>query len=80
MNAPEHASNALSAAPETSRPCDECGRPYEARRRWSRFCGTPCRNEWHRKKAIGPEGRVAELERRVAALEARVKVLDEPVQ
>lgn len=77
MNAPDHASNALSA---TEKPCEECGGLFAPKRRWARFCGTPCRNEWHRKKAIGPEGRVAELERRVAALEARVKVLDEPVR
>lgn len=63
-----------------SKPCEECGQTFIARRRWARFCGTPCRNEFHRKKAIGPDGRVAELERLVAALEARVKVLDEPVQ
>jgi hypothetical protein len=68
MNAPENALNALSAI---ERPCEGCGNPFSASRRWQRFCGPACRSEWHRKKALGPEGRLAELERRVKALEDR---------
>lgn len=70
MNAPEMRGNALST---TEKPCEECGSPFAASRRWQRFCKPGCRNEWHRKRQIGPDGRIAELERRVAALEAKEK-------
>lgn len=69
MNAPEMRQDAL---PATSRPCEGCAKPFTARRRWQRFCGDACRSEWHRKKALGPEGRLDEFERKLEALEARV--------
>lgn len=77
MNAPEMRSNALQPSQAT---CEECGGPYARTRRWQRFCGARCRNEFHRKQALGQDGRLAELEQRVAALESRVKVLDEPLR
>jgi hypothetical protein len=77
MNAPE---NALNALPATQRPCDGCGSLFTPKRRWARFCADACRTEWHRKKALGPEGRIAELERKVADLEQRVARLDDPTR
>lgn len=77
MNAPEMLPNAL---PATQKPCEECGSLFTPARRWARFCKPACRNEWHRKKSIGPEGRIAELERKVEALDRRVSALDQPVK
>ena len=76
MNSPEMH---LERPQATEKPCEECGTVFTAKRRWARFCGTPCRNEWHRKKALGPDGRLAEIERRLADLERRVTVLDDPL-
>lgn len=27
--------------------CDACLQPFKARKRWQRFCGSKCRNDWH---------------------------------
>lgn len=62
------------------RPCEGCGSAFVPARRWARFCKPGCRAEWHRKKNLGPEGRLTELERKVAELERRVAALDEPVR
>lgn len=29
------------------RPCDTCGTAFTAKRSWSRFCSTKCRNDFH---------------------------------
>ena len=54
------------------KPCEACQKPFSARRKWQRFCSTACRNEWHRREAMGPTGRLEDLERRVKALEEKV--------
>lgn len=75
VNAPEMRQDAL---PAQEKACEECRVSFPARRRWQRFCGPACRSEFHRKKALGPEGRISELERKVAALEERVTALEDP--
>lgn len=69
-----------NALPTEQRPCRGCAKPFPAARRWQVFCGDQCRSEWHRKKKLGPEGRVAELEAKVEALEARVAALEPGVR
>lgn len=87
MSTEQTHSHASAATPQREKPCDECGTPFTFVRRWQRFCGDACRNEFHRKKAIGPEGRLADLERQVAGLKAaladlerRVAALDDPLR
>jgi hypothetical protein len=73
-----NASTATSAPAEGqggAHPCEGCGTPFKRARRWQRFCGKNCRNEWHRREKMGPTGRLEDLERRVKALEERTEVL-----
>ena len=69
------ASTAAPAAAEgkgSAPPCEACQKPFARRRKWQRFCSTACRNDWHRREAMGPTGRLEDLERRVKALEEKV--------
>lgn len=34
--------------PTEQRPCEWCGKPFERRRQWARFCSTKCRKNGHR--------------------------------
>lgn len=83
MNAPEaapemhsEASTAASAEGQGSAPpCEQCKQPFLRKRRWQRFCSTACRNEWHRRDAMGPAERLADLEQRVNALEEAMSLV-----
>lgn len=78
MNAPDQMhSDAISA---TQRKCRGCPALFTPKRGWQLFCADSCRTDFHRKKNLGPEGRIQELERRVAELERRVGALDQPVR
>ena len=63
--APMHSEQAGTAG----QPCKECAGLFFPKRAWAVFCGSRCRNEWHRKQALDVDGRLAEVERRLAALE-----------
>lgn len=36
------------------RPCDACGKPYEAKRATSKFCSVACRNRKHKHPELKP--------------------------
>ena len=50
-----HADNPCATDPSSpaAAACDECGRPYERRTRWQRFCGEHCRNVYHNRNRRG---------------------------
>lgn len=56
MNSPETHFSAQGGAARPEVACDTCGNLFAPQRRWSRFCGDPCRNAFHgaerRKEAI----------------------------
>lgn len=68
------------ASTATQRPCEGCGGGFLAKRRWQRFCGTACRNDWHRRNSMPAGDRLEDVERRVKELERRVTVLDDPLR
>lgn len=68
----------LNAITATGRPCLACGAVFLPKRpQWQKYCGTRCKNAWHRdeKKRLeaGELTRLDQLERRVAALEAALQ-------
>jgi len=70
--------NALTAAAVGARACESCGRHFEARRSWARFCCTGCRKEYFEAElrrriireylsGLGKKGAAARKARRSAA-------------
>lgn len=41
----------LEAASASERTCDHCGSLFKAKRGWSRFCNSGCRNAFHTQEA-----------------------------
>jgi hypothetical protein len=73
------ASPAPAEGQDSAPPCEQCKQPFLRKRRWQRFCGVPCRNEFHHRNAMPEVERIADLERRVKEIEHRVTVLDDPL-
>ncbi|MDQ6524315.1 hypothetical protein RB608_11920 [Nocardioides sp. LHD-245] len=48
--------------PTTTRPCDECGTPYEAQRRTSKYCSTKCRTRVSRRTSKAPAAKSKALD------------------
>lgn len=62
MDAQTH-SEPQGAAPAHGTTCEWCSGAFVARRRWARFCGTPCRNAFHRASAPAAVKEARELVR-----------------
>lgn len=70
MNAPESPDQMRqNALPGTALvKFDGCPILFAPKRSWQKFHSDACRMEFHRKKALGPEGRMEDIERQVEAL------------
>lgn len=77
MNAPEMRQNALSATQQ--RQCEGCPILFTPKRSWQKFHSEACKGEYHRKKRLGPDGRLVELEQKVEALRAGADELNRRV-
>lgn len=80
MTPPMHSEAPSATQPEAAavKACEECGASLKLAGRgssWQRFCSPDCRNEWHRKAKLGPDGRFRELEQAVRQLRAEVEAL-----
>lgn len=55
--------------------CRQCGKEFQAKRRWHDFCSRPCRvAAW--KEENGSPAKVAELERRIVRIEKAMGISD----
>lgn len=65
--------NALPATQH--RKCKGCPTQITPKRPHQLFCSDPCRMAWHKKKVLGPQGQLDELQRQVEALKAGTEEL-----
>ena len=55
------------------RHCLECGKTFQAKRRWHEFCSKQCRMKGWQRKNINPS-KVAEHERRLQIIEKKLGI------
>lgn len=50
--------------------CATCRKPFKSKRPWGRFCGDPCRFEWHNTRKVKGERLLADIESGKKSLKA----------